>query len=396
MTGKTPRRARRATIQLSGAPETHRALVARIPISQQGNENACARVAPTILSQKAPPKPSAVFDTYWKFASERQAVYHRRISGQQAPWTSDPILSSFKFTNAYRAADRVSQFLIRHVIYAGQFDVIDTVFRTLLFKLFNKTQTWHLLERMVGPIDTKRFDVDLYDRVLAAAMQGGASIYSAAYIMPSGPLSIRRTRKHRMHLELLATLMRDGTIARLANTNSMTDAYQILVELPGLGPFLAYQLATDLNYSAHHSFSEMEFVMPGPGAKDGLRKCFLSLGDYSEADTIRWVTDRQETEFQNRGVKFQSLWGRPLQLIDCQNLFCEVDKYARVAHPEIAGLSGRTRIKQRFAAHPSLPQPWFPPKWGINQQLGQTSREPIAEPWSFTAVGENLQLGIED
>jgi len=137
-------------------------------------------------------------------------------------------------------------------------------------------------------------------------------------------------------------------------------------------------------------------VMPGPGAKDGLRKCFLSLGDYSEADTIRWVTDRQETEFQNRGVKFQSLWGRPLQLIDCQNLFCEVDKYARVAHPEIAGLSGRTRIKQRFAAHLSLPQPWFPPKWGINPRLGQTSREPIAEPWSFTAVGENLRLGIED
>ena len=30
-------------------------------------------------------------------------------------------------------------------------------------------------------------------------------------------------------------------------------------------------------------------------------------------------------------VEFRDLWGRPLQLIGCQNLFCEVDKYARVA-----------------------------------------------------------------
>jgi len=337
-----------------------------------------------------------VFDTYWRFAAERQAVYHRRIAGLQAPWTSDPILSSYKFTNAYRAADRVSQFLIRNVMYVGHFDAHDLVFRVLLFKLFNKTQTWCLLERMLGPIESKRFDVDLFDRVLSAAMQGGASIYSAAYIMPSGPVSVRRPRKHLMHLELLATLMRDGTINRLIDSKSMAEAYDILVGLPGIGPFLAYQLATDLNYSEHLAFSEMEFVMPGPGARDGLRKCFSSFGDYSEADVIRWVAERQERELSLRGLQFQSLWGRPLQLIDCQNLFCEVDKYARVAHPEIAGHSGRTRIKQRFSAHPTLSKPWFPPKWGINDRLTARSREALPDHWSFAGVGETLRLGIED
>jgi hypothetical protein len=60
------------------------------------------------------------------------------------------------------------------------------------------------------------------------------------------------------------------------------------------------------------------------------------------------------------------LRGRPLQLIDCQNLFCEVDKYARVAHPDIAGHSGRTRIKQRFAPVADRVPAWFPPRWGIN------------------------------
>ena len=46
-------------------------------------------------------------------------------------------------------------------------------------------------------------------------------------------------------------------------------------------------------------------------------------------------------------LQFSKLGGkRSLQLIDFQNLFCEIGKYARVAHPEFAGASGRTRIKQ--------------------------------------------------
>ena len=81
------------------------------------------------------------------------------------------------------------------------------------------------------------------------------------------------------------------------------------------------------------------------------------------------MADNQEREFERLGIKFQSLWGRRLQLIDCQNLFCEVDKYARVAHPDVAGISGRTRIKQKFSPTGPLDLPWYPPKWGINSKI---------------------------
>jgi hypothetical protein len=44
------------------------------------------------------------------------------------------------FTNAYRAADRVSQYLIRNVIYQSDLpgNADELVFRILLFKLFNR------------------------------------------------------------------------------------------------------------------------------------------------------------------------------------------------------------------------------------------------------------------
>jgi hypothetical protein len=332
-------------------------------------EPAAAKQAltPLIVVRRRPPSTSVVFDTYWRFAAERQEILFRRVRGEGPPWTTDPILATYKFTNAYRAADRVSQYLIRRVIYAGTYDERDTIFRIMLFKLFNKSETWQLLQESHGELVTGRFDVDAFDRTLNAALSGGAAIYSAAYIMPSGPAEVRRPRKHRMHLELLTRLMRDRLPERLIAARSMAEAYGLLRALPGVGPFLAYQFATDLNYSGHLGFSEMEFVMPGPGARDGMRKCFTDLGDYSEADAIRWVADRQGEEFAERGLTFRSLWGRPLQLIDCQNLFCEVDKYARVLHPEIAGYSGRTRIKQKFSPSTLPLQLWFPPKWGINQ-----------------------------
>jgi len=136
-----------------------------------------------------------------------------------------------------------------------------------------------------------------------------------------------------------------------------------------MGDFLAFQYAIDINYSQLTNFSEMEFVIPGPGAKDGIRKCFYSLGGLNEVDIIRLMADRQEAEFARLGVKFRSLWGRPLQLIDCQNLFCEVDKYARMAHPHVKGNSDRKRIKQTYRCDPKPIAYWYPPKWGINDLI---------------------------
>jgi hypothetical protein len=150
--------------------------------------------------------------------------------------------------------------------------------------------------------------------------------------------------------------------------------FEILRGYPSLGDFLAFQFAIDLNYSTVTDFSEMDFVVAGPGAKDGIRKCFTGTAGLAEAEVIRVVAERADAEFGRLGLDFQTLWGRPLQLIDCQNLFCEVGKYARVVHPDVRGESGRTRIKQKFVPnHEPLTQ-WYPPKWKLNipTHMGRT------------------------
>jgi hypothetical protein len=141
-----------------------------------------------------------------------------------------------------------------------------------------------------------------------------------------------------------------------------------LLSIPSLGPFLAYQFTIDLNYSEMTDFSEMEFVVAGPGAIRGIKKCFSDIKKYSDSDLIRYVTERADSEFESRNLEFKNLWGRSLQLIDCQNIFCEVDKYSRIAHPEFNTGKLPVRIKQSYKLNSAGLSQWYPPKWGISNQ----------------------------
>lgn len=308
-----------------------------------------------------------VFDSYWRFAAERLAMYYRRLLDPIGPWTADPVLSEHRFTNTFRAADRVSQYLMREVQYRPDRSQApaEVFFRTMLFKIFNRVETWEAIESAVGPVSWQSADLETIVRTLDETMAAGARIYSAAYIMPSPQFG--HARKHANHIALIDKMMRDGLPGKLAGAPSLEAAYTMVLGYQGLGPFLAFQYTIDLNYSTLLNFDEDDFVVAGPGAIDGIAKCF-GIGTAGSAEAvIRAVTDCQEAEFARLGLNFPGLFGRRLKLIDCQNLFCEISKYARSAHPGVLGVSGRTRIKQKYGQRRSekIGAPFFPPKWDL-------------------------------
>lgn len=326
-------------------------------------------------------EPTPVFDTYWRFAAERQAIYFRRLAGQPGPWTADPILSAYRFTNAYRAADRVSQYLIREIQYRDDRPATpdEIFFRTLLFKIFNRIETWTALERELGPLTYRRTDLNSIVKVLDKLMASGERLYSAAYIMPAPAFGHKR--KHANHVALVKTMMEDRLPARIRQAPNLRTVYEHLRRYSGIGPFLAFQYTIDLNYSELLDHDEGSFVVAGPGALDGIAKCFTSTSKFSAEDLIHTVCEQQDVAFSSLGLSFQSLFGRRLQPIDCQNLFCEISKYARVAHPKALGLSGRTRIKQiyrRSLGH--LLPPTFPPRWNLNIDQRSYAPRPSMRP----------------
>ena len=238
-------------------------------------------------------------------------MFFARVEGKKPPWTDDEIIAKYKFTNAYRASDRVSQYLIRRVIYRDDLPSTpeETFFRIILFKFFNKIETWELLESALGTLTWEGFDFRSLDALLSGAMAAGKRIYSAAYIMPSAG-ALGHDRKHSNHLALLERMMRDCLPGRIADASDMQHGFELLLAYPSMGDFLAYQYITDINYSELTRFTEMDFVVAGPGALDGISKCFADTAGLNPPEIIGFMADRQEAEFARLGLEFRSLGGR--------------------------------------------------------------------------------------
>jgi len=319
-----------------------------------------------IVKARSKPKPRrGVYELYWRFASRRQAAFERRLAGKNAPWSDDPILQHFKFCNVYRAADRVSQYMIREVCYAEEAgSSADRAFQIVAFRTFSKISTWNRLIAMFGRPPRIR---DLADGSFVAALNriksedGG--LYTGAFIL-CATKAFGHDEKHHNHAALFHKMfVQDAVADRLIGANSFEGVVRTLEGYPLMGPFMAYQTAVDLNYSELTDFSENDYTQAGPGAVRGLAKVFQDLGDYTPSEAIQYMVDQQQAEFERLDLPFSGLFGRPLHAIDCQGLFCETDKYCREAAPELT--SNRSRIKARYRPSTTSLELFFPPKWRL-------------------------------
>ena len=310
-------------------------------------------------------KRQKVYDLYWYFACERQNIFWKKLNNEPAPWTNDPILQTYKFCNSYRVNDRVSQYLLKNVIYnMNKYSSEDMLFRILIFKLFNKESTWELLIDNFSDITLKTFNMEKYSKVLENAIENGIKIYNDAYISCANK-AFGYDRKHDNHLALLNKMFNiDNIQEKILNCKTMENAFNIIKSYPLIGNFMAYQLVTDINYSDIVDWKENEFTIAGPGSLRGIKKCFIDKGTMSNEDIIRYMYNNQDYEFKRLNLNFKRIGNRPLQLIDCQNIFCELDKYCRQALPELK--SNRTKIKKKYVPKASKIKYIYPPKWNID------------------------------
>ncbi|KAJ7930157.1 hypothetical protein B0H13DRAFT_902517 [Mycena leptocephala] len=341
-------------------------------------------------------QPTAVFDTLWRWLVERKAIDTKRRSGMLEPCVRNrrklsPTYSSFaslggrrtRFCSStgsatHRVLDRTSQFVVTEVIEQGSLDPTELLFRILLFNCF-RIGTWKLLEEaFCRPLTYAGFDLDKYDKVLSAAANRGISLFTAAYMKIGHRLE--HHANHMRHLELLEILMRD--LPQILDTADYTaDVYEQLAAYQGMGAFTAYQLMLSLSYSSLLNFSGDDFVVPGPGASSGLVKMFgrstlrraKTAVPEIESDILRWLVETQRAHFARLGLVFTYLRGPAgeeidLGLADMEHAVCEVDKYARVVHPTVAGIGSRTQLRGRFQPSPeglpavaALPKAWADP-----------------------------------
>ncbi len=317
------------------------------------------------MNKREPVPREGVYDLYWEFAAKRHGVFLKRYAGESGPWSDDPILQEYKFCNVFRILDRVSQYMVREVCYGHEERTpADAIFQITAFRTFSRIETWEELRRRLGHAPTLQNLADgSFERALTEMKHDGQTLYTGAFIL-CATNAYGRGLKHLNHVELFTDMfLTHDAAAEILAAPSLEAVYWIYRSFPLYGNFMAYQTAIDVNYSDLINFSENDFTVPGPGAIRGINKLFADLGDYTPAEVVLWMVGRQDVEFKRLGLEFGGLWGRRIQAIDAQNLFCETDKYCRVRVPELA--SNRTRIKTHFKPALAPDTVFLPPKWNV-------------------------------
>lgn len=179
---------------------------------------------------------STVLNTFFYFVAERHKIHQRRIQGKPAPWTKDRILTCWPFTNVFRVYDRISQFILRHVIQEGDESLWECFFRVVLFRTFNRIGTWMMLKSALGRLTWQDFDIEAYERVLLAAE---GPLYGAAYIMPGAKLGARTNASN--DLRLIQLMMEEDAPTVLSKLNHLKDAHGYLCLYPSMGDFTSMQ-----------------------------------------------------------------------------------------------------------------------------------------------------------
>ena len=301
---------------------------------------------------------------YFYFIQERMNIFWGKYNHQDH-LTDDPILQEYKFTNVYRASDRVSQYLIKNVIYRDldRYAPEDVLLRILVFKVFNRIETWEYLNKYLD-VRVNTYNVERLSKLLTKR-QKDYPIFSNAYMMAGSHVRYADIKtKHHVWLQMIEDEFIQGRgFEKVLEAKSMSEVYSQLRDYPLIGDFLAYQYTIDFNYSPYLNFDEDSFVKAGVGAVRGIKKCFLSFGNNFE-DAIYYIHDHFEELQERYGyTAFRPLPGRKPKLIDLQNCFCETDKYLRAKMPELK--VGNVRIKQHYKPTKDRIHFYFPDKWGV-------------------------------
>lgn len=304
-----------------------------------------------------------MFLTYLDFVVERHKIWERRQAGDPGPWTEDPILATRKFTNDFRVLDHGSQFLLTELLNTAETPA-DALARAFLYRMTNREDVWRYSKEALGDYPTTdSINHSLADHWVWWRDVTGGQVFSGAYIIMPEP-GVKGVDKVRSVVKLAERYFWEGSpdsiVVPFYEAGSMAERFKILRSCPGIGPFIAMQVLTDVGYSPFGADQdENEFVIAGPGCINGAKEIFP---EWKAPEVIRAcrgaMLDLDDCPMLTlKAGDWHVADYRPPSLMDIQNTLCEFSKYARYMRKSPS-------VKAYRPAHPGpatapvLPQHW--------------------------------------
>jgi len=293
-----------------------------------------------------------------KFMLERHRIYLRRQAGAPAPWTDDPILDTYKFTNCFRELDRVTIW-IRENIREPFAEHPHLWFMLCIARQINWPPTLRALMEGGGwPTETE-WDWRRAMRVMRSIAKRGEKVYTGAYMLTAnGGGLLNKVPGKFDKPELTCKLVLNGVWkARAALEPTIHSSLQGAVgalngKHVGFGGFMAYEVACDLRYTRYlrDAPDKLTWAHAGPGAKRGLNRLLGKgakerpfLSDKEAVDAMVWLLGNIQTKWPRE-------WPA-LELREIEHSLCEYSKWVKA-------VSGEGHLRSRYTPYENRGETW--------------------------------------
>jgi hypothetical protein len=258
-------------------------------------------------------------DRFLATARERERIRLHRLAGESAPWTVDPIFRDWYFCNVHREHDKTTRWFRQEV--RDHLDGLAVVEATVNFRFFNLISTGErILDLLLGGWNS------------AAARERLADVHP----LVTGAYQIKtHNGMSKLEGQLLAIDTAKPMLARMVPRwgRTLRAAHTDLKTIPCLGPFLAYEIVSDLRWTPvlANATDILSWACAGPGASAG-----LGLVARGERDVYSRTSDRdqmamrdlmQELLAMSRDEEYWPQAWRVWEMREVEHWACEFAKY---------------------------------------------------------------------
>lgn len=273
---------------------------------------------------------------------KREQIRLNKAKGLPYPWSDDPILNEWKFTNVWREHDKTSQKLIE-MFYSKQGQSAPLEVILLNCATFRYFGTWEFAEALGWQ---KVFSPDRIIYLAKQRLKNKQRVFTGAYIITNqGIKAPKEEVVVNMFLSPLWASTNNIILAMEKSDYCWRTTHEELSKVPGFGGsgFMAKETLLD---TMHCNFWNTKDARPsdywkwtpiGPGARRGINRIMgndvnANVPEKDRLGIILKITEEQD--------KYWPKDWYPLSPSEIQFQLCEMSKYCKVVYNE-----GRPRSK---------------------------------------------------
>lgn len=276
-----------------------------------------------------------MYQPFFAFAKERHKIYLRRVEQKlPAPWTDDPILHKFRFTNVYRELDNVTLWFAKNARNRYESDPVATMMATVVFRLFNRNVTGEAIfnQQVFGNFTPFEMFLDSGD---AFAMEGPIRAFCGKGPYCTGAYIINSPNGMNKLMGVLQMIQwvwerRMEFVDQIIQEQTLEKSWEQFRKINHIADFTSYEFVTDLRWTPllRNATDIDTWANPGPGAMRGLNRLYGRPLEKKQQKHLFICEMRAILEASRNPELWPSYWPK-LEMREVEHTLCEFDKYER-------------------------------------------------------------------